>query len=833
MPVEIVAPFDGWCTSLDEVPDPVFAGRMLGDGLAVDPLSGRLLAPCAGEIIGLPASGHAISLRAAEGIEILIHIGIDTVALKGQGFEPRVALGAEVKPGDELIRFDLDVIARQAKSLITPILVQSDGAVLARRRAAGTVSAGELLFTIAGTPVSAARPAAASHAAIRRTLSMPLKQGLHARPAALIAQRARAAKAQVTVSAHGRSANGRSIVSLMALGVRHGDEVVIEAGGTDARAAIEGVVDGIEEALRMEAAAHPAVSTVRAQSQAVADTRPESGVLRGITAVPGFAVGRATRIERRTLEVIEQGSTPSHETAELTRAHVEVRTRLQKLAATGSATRREIIKAHLEFLDDPELNDAAAQFIAAGKSAGFAWRSAVQQSIRILEQLDDPRMRERADDLLDIESHVLMALAGEARPMILPLPENAVLIAADLLPSELTALERTRLAGICLSAGGATSHVAILAAAMEIPMLVGLGGALREIADGTTLVIDADLGRLETAPSAAAVANAQSKVEARLVRSAEQRVAAHADCYSRDGTRVEVFANLGNVTEAAVAVDNGAEGCGLLRTEFLFIDRDTAPSEEEQFQSYQEIADALAGRPLILRLMDVGGDKPLRYLPLPHEDNPALGLRGVRTILSRPDLMRDQLRAALRVQPYGTLRLLVPMVTDAAEILAIRQACDRLCEELGARNRTEIGAMIETPAAALTAGRLLREVDFLSIGSNDLTQYTLAMDRGHPELAARTDALHPSVLKLMAAAAAAGSAAGKLVAVCGGVAADLAAVPVLLGLGVRELSVVPGAIPAIKQRIRALGILECRELALRCLELGSAAEVRALIGVTL
>ena len=836
MALEIVAPFDGWCTSLDEVPDPVFAGRMLGDGLAVDPLSGRLLAPCNGVIIGLPASGHAISLRAAEGIEILIHIGIDTVALQGRGFEPRVTQGATVSAGDELIRFDLDALARAAKSLITPILVQSEGAPLATRRGAGLVRAGELLFTVAGGALVSERPAAGSIAAIRRSLSMPLKQGMHARPAALIAQRAKSAQAHVTLSAHGRSANARSIVALMALGVRHGDEVWIEASGMDAAPAVEGVIAGIEEALRMESASHPGESAgavANSSAVAVADTPSESGVLRGITAVPGFAVGRATRIERRTLDVIETAPSASQEAAELARAHAEVRTRLQRLAATGSATRREIIKAHLEFLDDPQLNEVAAQCIASGKSAGFAWRSAVQQSIRILEGLDDPRLRERADDLLDIEAHVLMALAGEARPMILPLPEHAVLIAADLLPSELTALERTRLAGICLSAGGATSHVAILAAAMEIPMLVGLGGGLRDIADGAMLVMDADQGRLETTPSASAMAKAQSKVEARLVRSAELRAAAHADCYARDGTRVEVFANLGNVTEAAVAVDNGAEGCGLLRTEFLFIDRDAAPTEEEQFQSYQEIANALSGRPLILRLMDVGGDKPLQYLPLPHEDNPALGLRGVRTLLARPDLMRDQLRAALRVQPYGKLRLLIPMVTETAEIVALREACDRLREELGIRDRIDIGAMIETPAAALTAASLLREVDFLSIGSNDLTQYTLAMDRGHATLAARTDALHPSVLKLIAAAAAAGGAAGKLVAVCGGVAADLAAVPILLGLGVRELSVVPSAVPAIKQRVSALAILECRELALRCMELGSAAEVRALIGETL
>ncbi|HEY4443233.1 MAG TPA: aldolase/citrate lyase family protein, partial [Steroidobacteraceae bacterium] len=264
----------------------------------------------------------------------------------------------------------------------------------------------------------------------------------------------------------------------------------------------------------------------------------------------------------------------------------------------------------------------------------------------------------------------------------------------------------------------------------------------------------------------------------------------------------------------------------LLRTEFLFIDRDTAPTEAEQFAAYQGIAAALGPRPLILRLMDVGGDKPLRYMPLPAEANPALGLRGIRTALVHPDLMRTQLRAALRVQPVGNVRLLIPMVTDIAEILAVRTAIDEIKAEFGIAERIELGAMIETPAAALTASRLIREVDFLSIGSNDLTQYTLAMDRGHAELAGRTDALHPAVLKLVAAAAGAGVAAGKVVAVCGGVAADRFAVPILLGLGVRELSVVPAAVPAIKHQIRSLRISDCRELGMHCLDLASPREVR-------
>jgi phosphoenolpyruvate-protein phosphotransferase len=364
---------------------------------------------------------------------------------------------------------------------------------------------------------------------------------------------------------------------------------------------------------------------------------------------------------------------------------------------------------------------------------------------------------------------------------------------------------------------------------MEIPMLIGIGPALRKVAEGRTIIVDADNGTLHEAPADDAVARAQTMVAARLARSAALRAAAVEESRSCDGTRVEVFANLGSTADARLAVENGAEGCGLLRTEFLFIDRATAPTEEEQVTAYQSIADALGSRPLILRMMDVGGDKPLLYMPLPPEPNPALGMRGVRTALAHPDLMRAQLRAAMRVTPFGIVRLLIPMVTDVSEILAVRRVIDELAAELNLDGRIALGAMIETPAAALTAATLLREVDFLSIGSNDLTQYTLAMDRGHTNLARRTDALHPAVLQLIAAAASAGKAAGKLVAVCGGVAADHTAVPILLGLGVRELSVVPAAIPALKSQIRSLRVADCEKLAQRCLSLGSAAEVRGVV----
>jgi phosphoenolpyruvate-protein phosphotransferase len=836
MATKIISPVDGWCAPLEEVPDAAFAGRMLGDGLAIDPTNGVIHAPCDGLITTLPSSSHAVSIRSAQGIDILIHVGIDTVQLGGHGFYAGVQTGARVKAGDELIRFDLDIVARGAKSLITPIVVTSEGVSLQKRRAAGLVKAGDVLFEITGGATSSPRPVQpADTGDAQQVLVVALRQGLHARPAALLAQRAKAVGVEIALVAHGRTADARSVVAIMALGVRNGDELTIRAHGNGAREAIAAIVAGLDEAQRMEAAhalhAAPQVEIAGGSLQATQSAR--TGEFTGIRAVPGYAVGRATRIERREIAVTELGAGASFEQAELTRAQSHVKARLERVRSTGDAARKEIIAAHLEFLEDPTLNEAAQQLVSKGKSAGFAWRGATRQSIAALQALDDSRLRERADDLLDVEAHVLLALAGEARPMHLPLPEQAVLVADDLLPSELTSLDRKRLVAIVLSGGGATSHVAILAAAMEIPMLIGVGPALRDVAEGQMLIVDADHAILNAAPTKDALANAKSKVEERIARSATLRVAAAKKCHSLDGARIEIFANLGSVADAATAVENGAEGCGLLRTEFLFIDRVTAPTEDEQLEAYQAIANALGGRPLILRMMDVGGDKPLRYLPLPPEDNPALGLRGVRAALLHADLMRAQLRAALRVRPTGIVRLLIPMVTEVSEIVAVRNVVDQLASELHREGRVVLGAMVETPAAALTAATLIREVDFLSVGSNDLTQYTLAMDRGHSALARRTDALHPAVLQLIAATTGAARAAGKLVAVCGGVAADSTAVPILLGLGIGELSVVPSTIPMLKRQIGRLRIAACRELAERCLRLSSASEVRALVERTI
>ena len=838
--LKILAPLDGWCASLADVPDPVFAGRMLGDGLAIDPVAGLVAAPCAGEIITVAAGGHAVSVRSATGVDVLVHVGIDTVKLGGRGFEVLVRPGQVVRAGDALIRFDLDAVARVAKSLMTPVVIAAhEGLEILSRHAAGPVRTGDVLLELAGGRATATAEVPRPNA-VTRTVTVVLQHGLHARPAALLSQSIRALAADVSIEAHGKRASARSVIAIMALGVRCREEITVRASGADATAALDAIALGLEEAVRAEARAGHAVAAETGARDEAATVAPSvrrraeaDGSLGGVTAVAGFAVGVAARIERPEIAVTEKGAGAAHESGELARARATVKARLTRVGEVGGTMRREIIAAHVEFLDDPLLNEAAQEMIEVGKSAGYAWRAATRRSIAALEALADDRLRERADDLLDVESHVLLALAGEARPMNLRLPERAVLIADELLPSELIALDRERLAAICLGGGGPTSHVAILAAAMDVPMLVGLGDALSLVAEGSIIVVDADSGTMQVAPAAADVERAEARAAERRAERNAERAAAQRECRARDGTRIEVYANVGTSGDALAAVSNGAEGCGLLRTEFLFIDRETAPDEAEQLVAYQAVADALGGRPLVLRLMDVGGDKPLRYLPLPREKNPALGLRGIRTALWRPDLLRTQLRAALRVEPAGIVRLLLPMITEVAELRTVRSIVDGVRAELGGRAPVELGAMIETPAAALTAAVIAREAEFLSIGSNDLTQYALAMDRGHPELAARIDALHPAVLQLVAATAAAGTAAGRTVAVCGGVAADPAAVPLLIGLGVRELSVVPAAVPSVKRLVSLLAVDECVSLAARCLGLGSAAEVRALVARTM
>ncbi|WP_250518583.1 phosphoenolpyruvate--protein phosphotransferase, partial [Caballeronia sp. ATUFL_M1_KS5A] len=480
-----------------------------------------------------------------------------------------------------------------------------------------------------------------------------------------------------------------------------------------------------------------------------------------------------------------------------------------------------------ELLDDPDLTDAAIAGISDGKSAGFAWRAAFETQASNLERVDNALLRERAGDIRDVGRRVLALLAGVKQAHI-DVADESILIAEELSPSDTASLDRSKVLGFCTTTGGATSHVAILARSLGIPAICGIDEDALQLPDGTLVVLDGSHGSLRRNPSADDLAKARERIDRQTKKREEEKVAASKQAVTADGHRVEVVANIRNAQEARDAVAAGAEGVGLLRSEFLFDNRDTAPSEDEQAAEYCAVAEALGReRPLVVRTLDVGGDKPLSYLPLPKEDNPFLGLRGVRVSLDRPDMFRTQLRAILRAAPIGNLHIMFPMVASIEEVRAAKRL---LQEEAGDRiDSVKVGVMIEVPSAALIAEPLAREVDFFSIGTNDLTQYTVAMDRGHPKLAKQADALHPAVLRLIGMTVDGAHKHGKWVGVCGGIASDAMAVPVLVGLGIDELSVSVPAVGSIKAQLARLTMGEARQLAAKVITLGTAAEVRALL----
>ncbi|MCC8404256.1 phosphoenolpyruvate--protein phosphotransferase [Paraburkholderia sp. MMS20-SJTN17] len=839
--IVLFAPLTGPVVPLANVPDPVFSGGMFGDGIGIDPLEGRLVAPCDGVVTHVARTGHAVTLESAEGAQVLLHVGIDTVGLNGKGFAPMVEQGAQVRAGDVLIEFDQDQIALNAPSLVSVIAIaNSDAFEVIERAPAGLAKTGETPLLVLrardGVNKDAAREAGTAQVMdeARRLITLAHAGGLHARPAARAREAARGFDARVEVRYDGRKAPIESVVGLLGLGAGEGASVELLGVGPQAQAAVDAIADELTREAHGEVEQKPARSATTPPAVVAAPAAGEplaSNTLAGVCASPGVAVGKLVRWDDADLDPPQQASgTSAAESRLLDKAIAVVDADLDAIvrdaSQRGAVGEAGIFAVHRVLLEDPTLLDAARDLISLGKSAGLAWREAIQAQIGILSNVEDALLAERAADLRDIEKRVQRAL-GYTSTAARSLPDEAVLAADEFTPSDLSSLDRTRVTALVMARGGATSHAAILARQAGIPALVAVGDALHAIPDGTEVVVNASTGRLEFAPTELDVERARRE-RSRLadVREANRRTSQQAAATS-DGRAIEVAANIATLDDATAAVDNGADAVGLLRTELLFIHRPAAPSADEHRQSYQAIVDALRGRTAIIRTLDVGADKEVDYLTLPPEPNPALGLRGVRLAQVRPDLLDDQLRGLLAVRPAGAVRILLPMVTDAGELVRIRKRIDELAREAGNTEPIEVGVMIEVPSAALLADQLAQHADFLSIGTNDLTQYTLAMDRCQPDLAAQADGLHPAVLRLIAASVEGAAKHGKWVGVCGALAGDPLATPLLVGLGVTELSVDPVSVPGIKARVRTLDYHLCRQRARDALALDSAQAVRA------
>jgi phosphocarrier protein FPr len=831
--IVIIAPLSGALVPLESVPDPVFSEKMVGDGIAIDPVDNVLRAPCDGEIAQLHPAGHAITVVTADGIQVLMHVGLDTVAFKGQGFSSKVRRGDQVSTGAALIEFDLDFLATHAKSLLTPVVIANSERVVSFEHAAGMVIAGQdAVFSLIARRGG---DEAATHGAervISHAILIPSSLGLHARPSAVLANLAKSFRSDIHLLLGGRKANAKSVTSIMALDVGRGAKVNFSAQGPDAAEAVAKLTALLEEGLG-ESGFKPAPAGGTAPAAPSRWPRSnDPNLFTGVPASPGIGAGNIFQVRHGEISIVENADHPDQERellfAAIERAKGQLGALQAQLQAGEDPSKAAIFAAHAELAEDPALVDVATSAIAKGKSAAFAWKSSFEMSARVLAEMSNPVLAQRASDLRDVGGRVLELLTGTERAKR-NYPLHAILIAEDLSPSDTASLDRTRIMGFCTTRGGPTSHVAVLARSLGIPALAGVDPRALDVPNNTLVILDGNRGTLRLNSS---LAEMNEILEAKKVEEEKYQrdlAGARHPAVTRDGQRIEVVANIAAVEDAQRVEALGGEGVGLLRSEFLFMERTSPPTEDEQFQAYKTIAEALgANRPLTIRTLDAGGDKLLPYLPLPAEDIPFLGERGIRVGLDHPEVLRTQLRAILRASAFGQVSILLPMVATLEELRAAKAI---LAEEAAGLDLplVPVGIMVEVPATALLAAQFAREADFFSIGTNDLTQYTLAMDRSHPKLAAQVDALNPAVLRLIALCVAGAHSHGRRAGVCGGIAGDSRGVPLLLGFGVDALSVSLPAIPAIKAQIRRLDLAACRALAQRALECGTAAEVRALV----
>jgi phosphoenolpyruvate-protein phosphotransferase len=656
--------------------------------------------------------------------------------------------------------------------------------------------------------------------------------GLHARPAAVFVEAAGRFKSEIRVqNGGGKSVNGKSMASLLKLGAEAGTTLRIFADGPDAlqalaalKAAVESGLGDSDEAPHADGAASLDLPIWTPQSAGHA--------IGGVAASPGLAIGAVFQFQNAQVIVTDESKGIESERAAL-RSALEIA--VEQLSDIHRAASERLGKgeaaiflAHKAFLtsDEDLILDVNAR-IGSGHSAARAWKTAIDARVADMQLVQNERLAGRAADLHDVGQRVLRLLAGVENGALQLPQEPVILIADDLSPSDTARLDPRRILGLCTASGGPTSHTAIIARSLDIPAIVGAGAAVLELASGPLCILDGITGQLYVEPSTADLDSAalfQADLRARRDKEFQAR---YEPAMLTDGHRVEVVANIGKAAEAALAVEAGAEGVGLMRTEFLFLGRETPPSEDEQFAAYRQMIEALNGLPLIIRTLDIGGDKAVPYLSMPHEDNPFLGVRGIRLCLHRPELFLPQLRAIYRAAALGPVKMMFPMVADLADLRAAVILAEEVRLELGAAP-VEIGIMIEVPSAALMADELAQEVDFFSIGTNDLTQYTLAIDRLHPLLGKVVDGLHPAVLRLIQLTVQGAQRHGKWVGVCGGVAGDPLGAAILTGLGVKELSMSLPSIAAVKASLRRMSFKDAKALAQKALACRIADEVRQL-----
>jgi len=564
----------------------------------------------------------------------------------------------------------------------------------------------------------------------------------------------------------------------------------------------------------------------------------------GIAASPGIEIGKAFVLKEVEIEIntaniseekidreikcLEEGIAKSREQLAKIREKAELELGKDKA---------KIFDAHMMVLDDPMFIDEIKDKIRSERiTAENAINQVAKKYIEMFNNMEDEYLKERAADIKDVSVRLIKNVLGIPIHSLADLDEEVIVIAKDLTPSDTAQMDKTKVKAFATDMGGRTSHTAIMARSLEIPAVVGLGSISRCVSEGDTVIVDGNKGVVLVNPSEDILKQyGELKLEYQRFKE-EMKKLKDLPAETKDGERrVEVAANIGTPKDVKGALDRGAEGIGLYRTEFLYMDRENLPDEEEQFRAYKEVAEAMYPRPVIIRTLDIGGDKKLPFLEMPKELNPFLGWRAIRMCLDNPELFKVQLRAILRASHYGKIRIMYPMISSVSEIRRANAILNEAKEELRREGKPfdenlEVGIMVEIPSAAVAADILAKEVDFFSIGTNDLIQYTLAVDRMNEKIARLYEPFHPAVLRLIKNVIDASHRAGKWTGMCGEMAGDPLAAPILLGMGLDEFSMSAASIPQVKKVIRSLTYEQAKEIANRALEMENPEEIREMVG---
>jgi phosphocarrier protein FPr len=677
--------------------------------------------------------------------------------------------------------------------------------------------------------------------AISREWVLDYPAGLHARPGLVWSETAKESTVVLRIRHEKKSADPRNLVALLHLGIKEGDRLVISADSPGAEQALEQFITVIrslsaqekEQSAKAQMLQKPATKTTSTKPSWAADITMEC--ITGLSASPGFCFGKVFYIDPQDIEVpdnpigLDRGATLLEEA--VSKAKQQLKAVMDDTGRRLGATDATIFKTHSAFLEDRDLIAACAAHMANGHGPAWSWKNAVEEIAKSFEVIDNPVLAARAADIRDAGRRVLDFLlpedAATRKKHNLP-DEKTIIIAKDMSPADMAELDPQKTLGIITIFGSPASHMAILARTMGVPTIVACGTEILAVSEGEQVIVDGDGGCVCYNPSPEALEAAGKEQIKRELQRKEQIKTRALPAKTIDGHTVAVLANINNADQVPLALDMGAEGVGLMRTEFLFLERGISPGEDEQAEVYITMAKALDGRSLIIRALDIGGDKQIAHLSLEKEDNPFLGVRGARFLLKRQDLLFPQLRAVYRsAKEYKNIKLMFPMITSLGELHRFREICEEIRKELNAP-KIPLGIMIEVPAAAILSNILAREADFFSIGTNDLTQYTLAMDRQNPALAQETDGLHPAVLNLIKVTVEGAKKYKRHVGICGGIAGDKTGALILAGLGIEELSMTPRDIPAIKESLRVHEYRKLAELANRSLSKGMPSEVRSL-----